>query len=353
MAGSKRSFKVKKVGASKSTIDEAELQRLVQDHKQISQILKESEKWISLSKARDPKVDRARLLEQMVAREKELASEIPKLRKRIKPRTSVQAMKPDPLGPVPDSPLGPVGPVWPTDEELWWLRFFATVFQRPWRDPGIWPKPNCPVTIGLVLADDGMVSSEILPPAHSQTIAQRNMTRLTSVDYDGISFAGCSIDVSQSDIYLPDRFIQASRLTFTFPPADCDGTLTYRLHGELTASPDVDADFGHAIAVARSRFYRDGDGTDPNAYYQYDWIRGLQAPPEPAYPIYRPFIVTQSISLSAGERAILQLAAIVDLKAAGGQASFSLNGSDAVGHLIVKVPLSGTEPGVTYTFTPS
>ena len=348
MAGSKRSFKVKKVGASKSTIDEAELQRLVQDHKQISQILKESEKWISLSKARDPKVDRAKLLELMVAREKELASEIPKLRKRIKPRTSVQAMEPDPLGPVPDSPLGPVRPVWPTDEELWWLRFWATVLPK-----GPILKPICPVTIGLVLAGDEMVTSEILPPSSSQTVAQRDMTRLTSVDYDGISFAACSIDVSQSDIYLPDQFIQASRLTFTFPPADCDGTLTYTLKGALTASPDVDADFGHAIAVARSRFYRDGDGTDPEAYYQYDWIRGLKAPPEPPWPIYRPFIVSQSISLSKGERAILQLAAIVNLYAAGGQASFSLNGSYAVGYLIVRVPPSGTEPGVSYTFTPS
>ncbi len=348
MAGSKRSFKVKKVGASKSTIDEAELQRLVQDHKQISQILKESEKWISLSKARDPKVDRAKLLELMVARERELASEIPKLRKRIKPRTSVQAMEPDPLGPVPDAPLGPLGPVWPTDEEIWWLRFWATVLQRPWG-----PKPNCPVTIGLVLADGVMASSEILPPASSQTDAQCNMTRLTSVDYDGISFADCYIDVSQSDIYQPDGTIQAGRLTFNFPPADCDGTLTYTLKGALAAFPMVDADIGHARAFARSRFYRDGDGTDPEAYYQYDWIRGLQAPPERTYPIYLPFIVSQSIPLSTGEKAILQLAAIVNLYAAGGRASFGLNGSVGTGHLIVRVPPSGTEPGVSYTFTPS
>ncbi len=343
--------KTKSVVASKLTVAEAELNSLVREHGLVGEVLRDHESLTRIAKARNSKLDKASLLEEVVTREKELSSQISELRKTVKPRPQRQIM--DFRGGLP----GPGG--FPSDEDLWWLRFWATVLGDPWRPPTGWrppiPDPECVTVEGLSVADPVMSCSEITTPQVAD--ASQVVTHVTDTSGEWIIFEDCFIDLTASQNFFSDYFWEACRLDFAFPPAECDGTLTYWLRGQIAGGPVIESGpSGFVGAWARSMLHIDGDANDPDDYFSYA-LRGWVVSQPGTVLQWGPIDHSASIDLKKGERALLHVAAILTCQITGGQdwggrASFA-DGTAPVGHVVVTTPLGALQPGVRYQIVPT
>lgn len=342
--------KKKTVAASESTRAEAELGRLVREHRLVWEVLREHESLIKIAIARNSKLEKAKLLEEIVTRERELSSRISELRKKVKPRPHGQIM----YGPWPE----PLPTRDPTPWDAWlpnrwrYARVLGPQLMLP-----------CPAMSGLSVADPGMSYSELSTPQFPTTDALQDMTRITDAAWDGISFKDCFVDVTQSQIFIADGISQAGRLDFAFPPAPCDGTLTYELWGQLAGGPVIEPNnpgTGVIIADVRALLHVEGDtSVDPDDYsYGSGYLpRGWIFAPLDLLQQSKMIDHSDSIPLQEGERALLHVAAVVSMSVSGGmdwggRSSFA-DIESAIGHVIVTTPPSAVQPGVVYDFAPT
>jgi len=360
MSTSKKARKLKPVKASESLLRRGKLRQITLEHKHISSILRESDKWLKIAEIRNPKIDRSALMEKMVNRKKDLALEINKFRKIIQSSPSI----PDIDVKRRFLPSGWDFPDFEPDPDLRDLEFRAMVaeirhllghlnFSKEYVLPG-----ECAPQSGLITMADDLEYLDIMEPSFSTTNRHKSFTVLEEPeDYFGVSFADMYIDVSDAQIDIYDSFFVATVLKFEFPPAPCDGMLYFYLKGKIALSPEIDGDSGIIRVQTKYRFNIEGDGFDPTSLVSYWLIHSLGV----AYPSFQGTIRRDidlnfrnvGFQVSAGEKGVLRLAIPVLMGVGGGRSSFSQNGDDPVGYVIVMKPPGGTSPGVSYDFVPN
>lgn len=357
MSTPNRDRKITPVKVSESVIKKSELQQITLEHKYISSILRDSEKWLRIAEIRNPDIDRANLLEELVSRKKELSSRINVLREEFRISPSFPSINVKHSLPFewdferfpPDDPRDP--------------RFHAAVeFVRYLEELTKWDRriyvldTECAPQSGLITMAGDFEYLDIFEPSFSTTDRDKNFTVLETGDYFGVSFANMYIDVSDAQIEIYDSFHVATILKFEFPPAPCDGVLYFHLRGQLALSPDIDGDSGIIRVQQKYRFNIEGDGFDPTNLESY-WPNNSIGTTTPGFE----GTIRRDIELdfrnvgywvSNGQKGILRIALSVLMGVGGGRSSFSQNGEDPLGYMIVITPPGGTDPGVSYNFEP-
>lgn len=363
----KKGRKLKPVKVSESVIRRSKLWQMTLEHKYISSILRESEKWLRYAEIRNPKIDRAAVLEKLVSREKDLALQIKKLRETIGVSPSIPYIDVK-MGLPSDWDFDDWGLPDPWDREAFLEKvkkymIIAEYVQSLQRGPAdIYVLPDeCAPQSGLIEMVDDPQYLDIVEPSFSTTESYKSFTVLRTDNYVGVSFADMYIDVPIPDPDDPeaipyyDSFDVATILKFEFPPAPCDGMLYFYLKGQIAFSPEIDGDSPFVWYQQMYRFNREGDGFDYTNPQEYSLTHSLRTTTPVEGVIRTNFDLDfrdVGFEVSEGEKGVLRLAIRIRMGVGGGRSSFSQNGDHPVGYVVVLRPPGATVPGVSYNFQP-
>lgn len=339
---------------SELMINRYTLKSLIQEHRRISMIIQNPDKWLPIIDIREPDVDKGKVFERLVNRQKKLHTEMVKLRNELPALGSQVGHETEPpIRAKPDL----------EDLEEFFILWHEMERRRRRTETIVIPKPvdEYKVVIPFKPKTTGVLSFNeadqinVFGPEYDSTNASYNFNTLSTDNWIGLDFGHFFIE-DNSSIEIGDRFFVACRLKFPFPRFNMTkaGKLIYQFVYTLKMRSYIEAFQGNIYISARKLLDIEGSGTDPSNFSHYTWFdwTGHAKPPDNwAYREREDVLNSESdISIPKGKNITLYILFTVEMEAEGGRADFVWTGEEPLGYFILKTPPNGSVPGVWFNF---